>query len=68
MNIGDSVAVDNYNKRSPFYVKNVTHDDYPGFRIFDYDHDDEWDPDEPILIMPYEGGLSPYMFVRFFLY
>ena len=66
-NIGDSVAVDNYNKRSPFYVKNVTHDDYPGFRIFDYDNDDEWDPDEPILIMPYEGGNSPYMFIRFFL-
>ena len=40
-NIGDSVTVDNYNTRSPFYVKNVTHDDYPGFRIFDYDHDDD---------------------------
>ena len=53
---------------TPFRVKNVTDNDYPDFRIFDYDRDDEWDPDEPILIQPYEGNAqqAPYMFIRFY--
>ncbi|HIA80416.1 MAG TPA: hypothetical protein EYO07_09735 [Candidatus Marinimicrobia bacterium] len=65
--IGDSVTVDNYGTRSPFRVKNVTHDNYPPFRISDYDHDDEWDPDEPFMIRPYEGETSPVIAIRFYL-
>ena len=36
-----------------------------GFRVFDQDGDNEWDREEPILIMPYEGMITPYMFVVF---
>ena len=67
-NIGDSVTHCTRNVSTPFRVKNVTDNDYPDFRIFDYDRDDVWDPDEPILIQPYEGNTqqAPYMFIRFY--
>ncbi|SVA55593.1 uncharacterized protein METZ01_LOCUS108447, partial [marine metagenome] len=65
--IGDSITVDILDTRSPFRVKNVTHDNYPPFRISDYDHDDEWDPDEPFMIRPYEGETSPIIAIRFYL-
>jgi hypothetical protein len=65
-NIGDSITIDAYDTRSPFRVKNVTHNDYPPFRISDYDRDDEWDPDEPIMIRPYEGQNSPLITIRFY--
>ena len=64
--IGDSITIDAYDTRSPFRVKNVTHNDYPPFRISDYDRDDEWDPDEPIMIRPYEGQTSPLITIRFY--
>ena len=67
-NIGDSVTQCSRSVSTPFRVKNVTDDDYPNFRIFDYDRDYLWDPDEPILIQPYEGNAqqAPYMFIRFY--
>ena len=65
-NIGDSITIDAYDTRSPFRVKNVTHNDYPPFRISDYDRDDEWDPNEPIMIRPYEGQNSPLITIRFY--
>jgi hypothetical protein len=65
-NIGDSITVDAYDTRAPFRVKNVTHGDEPPFRISDYDHDDEWDPDEPIMLRPYPGEISPLITIRFF--
>ena len=64
-NIGDSVNSDNYNIAAPFFIKNVTDGDTMGFRVFDLDGDGEWDREEAILIMPYEGMISPYMFVVF---
>jgi hypothetical protein len=63
--IGDSVNADNYNVAAPFFIENVTHGDTMGFRVFDQDGDNEWDREEPILIMPYEGMITPYMFVVF---
>ena len=65
-NIGDSITVDAYDTRAPFRVKNVTHGDEPPFRISDYDRDDEWDPDEPIMLRPYPGEISPLITIRFF--
>jgi len=64
-NIGESVSTDNYGVASPFNIYNLTHGDTMGYRIFDTDSDDEWDRDEAILIMPYEGEITPYMFVVF---
>jgi hypothetical protein len=67
-NIGDSVTQGSRNVSTPFRLKNVTDNDDPNFRIFDYDRDDVWDPDEPILIQPYDGNAqqAPYMFIRFY--
>ena len=67
-NIGDSVTQCSRNVSTPFRVKNVTDNDDPNFRIFDYDRDYVWDPDEPILIQPYDGNAqqAPYMFIRFY--
>ena len=65
-NIRDSISVDAYGTHAPFIIKNVTHDDSPPFRISDYDQDDEWDPDEPIMIRPYEGQTSPLITIRFY--
>ena len=67
-NIGDSVTHCSRNVSTPFRVKNVTDNDDPNFRIFDYDRDYVWDPDEPILIQPYDGNAqqAPYMFIRFY--
>ena len=67
-NIGDSITQCTRGVSAPFRVKNVTENNYPDFRIFDYSHDDKWDPDEPILIQPYEGNAqqAPYMFIRFY--
>ena len=64
-NIGDAVTTDNYGIASPFRIFNVTHGDTMGFRIFDSDGDSEWDREEAILIMPYDGEITPYMFVVF---
>ena len=65
-NIRDSISVDAYGTHAPFIIKNVTHEDSPPFRISDYDQDDEWDPDEPIMIRPYEGQTSPLITIRFY--
>ena len=65
-NIRDSISVDAYGTHAPFIIKNVTHDDSPPFRISDYDQDDEWDPDEPIMIRPYEGQTTPLITIRFY--
>ncbi|MBT3501775.1 MAG: hypothetical protein HOB40_08330 [Candidatus Marinimicrobia bacterium] len=65
-NIGDSITIDSYDTRAPFRIKNVTHNDFPPFRISDYDRDDEWDPDEPIMIRPYDGEISPLITIRFY--
>ena len=65
-NIRDSISVDAYGTYAPFIIKNVTHEDSPPFRISDYDQDDEWDPDEPIMIRPYEGQTSPLITIRFY--
>ena len=67
-NIGDSVTQCSRNVSTPFRLKNVTDNDDPNFRIFDYDRDYVWDPDEPILIQPYDGNAqqAPYMFIRFY--
>ena len=67
-NIGDSVTHCSRIVSTPFRVKNVTDNDDPNFRIFDYDRDYVWDPDEPILIQPYDGNAqqAPYMFIRFY--
>jgi len=63
--IGDSVNADNDNVAAPFFIENVTHGDTMDFLVFDQDGDNEWDREEPILIMPYEGMITPYMFVVF---
>ncbi len=63
--IGDSLNADNYNIAVPFFIENVTDGDTMGFRVFDQDHDGEWDREEAILILPYEGEITPYMFVVF---
>ena len=72
-NIGDTVVVgadtlvDYYGKLVPFIVKNTTHDDEPPFRISDYPpRNSKWDPNEPIQIRPYPGGISPLISIRFY--
>ena len=65
-NIGDSVTVDMYGTRVPFTISNIIHNDSPPFRITDYDQDYEWDPDEPIMIRPYEDQTSPLITIRFY--
>ena len=64
-NIGDSIMADPYATAVPFRVVNTTHNNEPPFRISDYDRDDEWDPNEPIMIRPYEGEISPLITIRF---
>ena len=64
--IGDSVTADYSNLPSPFRVRNITEDNEVMFRIYDTNHNDQWEPDEPILLMPYPGMQTPYMFVQFF--
>ncbi len=66
--IGEDVNTDNYNVSAPFLIKNITDGDTMGFRVFDQDGDSEWDRDEAILILPYEGELTPYMFLVFYPY
>jgi len=65
--LGDLHMNDALGNEVPFYIKNTTHDNDPDFRILDYDQDQIWDPDEPVLILPYEGDIAPYMFIRFYL-
>ena len=64
-NLGDSVMVDPYATATPFRIVNTTHNNEPPFRISDYDQDDNWDPNEPIMIRPYEGEISPLITIRF---
>jgi hypothetical protein len=64
--VGDSITADYSNLPSPFRVRNITEDNEVTFRIYDTNHNDQWDPDEPILFMPYPGIQTPYMFVQFF--
>ena len=64
--VGDSITADYSNLPSPFRVRNITEDNEVTFRIYDMNHNDQWEPDEPILFMPYPGIQTPYMFVQFF--
>ena len=64
--IGDSITADYSNIPSPFRVRNITEDNEVTFRIYDINHNNQWDPEEPILFMPYSGFQTPYMFVQFF--
>ena len=64
--VGDSVTADYSNLPSPFRVRNITEDNEVTFRIYDINNNDLWEPEEPILLMPYPGMQTPYMFVQFF--
>lgn len=64
-NLGDSVATDNYNVDVPFFIINDTEGDTMKIRIFDQDHDGTWDREDPVLILPYTGQITPYMFIVF---
>jgi hypothetical protein len=64
--VGDSVTADYSNLPSPFRVRNITENNEVTFRIYDINNNDLWEPEEPILLMPYPGMQTPYMFVQFF--
>jgi len=65
-NLGDSITSDYSNLPSPFRVRNITENNDVTFRIYDISNNGKWDPAEPILLMPYSGMQTPYMFVQFF--
>ncbi len=66
--IGDSILADTNGVASPFMVKNITDNVTMNFKIMDYNVDNKWDPEEPILIQPHPGDQTPYLFVVFFPY
>ena len=63
--IGDSILADTNNVASPFMVKNVTENVTMNFKIMDYNLNNKWDSEEPILIQPHPGNQTPYLFVVF---
>ena len=64
--LGDSITFDYSNLPSPFRVRNITENTDVTFRIYDISNNGRWEPEEPILLMPYPGMQTPYMFVQFF--
>ena len=64
--LGDSITFDYSNLPSPFRVRNITENTDVTFRIYDISNNGRWEPEEPILLMPYPGLQTPYMFVQFF--
>ena len=64
--LGDSITSDYSNLPSPFRVRNITENTDVTFRIYDISNNGRWEPEEPILLMPYPGMQTPYMFVQFF--
>lgn len=64
--LGDSVSQDFFfGISAPFIIWNVTEEDTVRYVITEDDGDKEWDPSEPIILLPYETGLSTSFQVTF---
>lgn len=63
---GDSISRDEmFGIAAPFNIWNISEDRETRFVIMDEDGDKEWDPEETIIILPYETGTDPSFKISF---